>query len=233
MLRNFFSSLPLFQLFFPQICMGCGSDSLEKENFLCLECIHDLPHTNFAFHANNPAEKIFWGRVPVHAVMCELYFTKTSMVQNLIHEFKYRGNHEIGLFLGNLMGRSLSNSNRFKGISYIIPMPLFLEKEKRRGFNQAGILCEGITQIIEIPLLLNHVIRVVNTESQTRKRRIQRWQNVDKTFKVLHPEKLEGKHILLVDDVITTGATLEACASEILKVKNVKVSIAALAMASG
>ena len=222
---------PVFHLFFPQICIGCGSDFIDKDTFLCLECINELPHTNFAMHANNPVEVNFWGRLPISAAMCELYFTKGSMMQNLVHEFKYKGNQEMGIYLGNLIGKSLDKSNRFKDIDLIIPLPLFSEKERRRGYNQAKILCDGIAEITGVPVLTKNVVRIVNTETQTRKKRLQRWINVEKTFRVSSPEELEGKHILLVDDVITTGSTLEACASEILKVKNTKVSLAALAFA--
>ena len=232
-MQKLLTSSPVFHLLFPHICVGCGSDLIDQGNFLCLECINDLPHTNFALHANNPAEVIFWGRVPINAVMCELYFSKASIMQNLVHEFKYKGNQEIGIYLGNLIGKSLANSNRFKNIDLLIPIPLFMEKEKRRGYNQAKVLCAGISQILSLPISTNNVVRIVNTETQTKKKRLQRWKNVDKTFRVSNPQELEGKHILLVDDVITTGATLEACASEILKVKNTKVSIAALAIASG
>lgn len=135
--------------------------------------------------------------------------------------------------MGNLIGNSIANSNRFKGIDLIVPLPLFIEKEKRRGYNQAKILCDGIAQITGTSIMTKNVIRTVNTETQTKKKRLQRWKNVEKTFQVSDPAELEGKHILLVDDVITTGSTLEACASEILKVKNTRVSLAALAFAAG
>lgn len=231
--QGFISSSAIFHLMFPHTCIGCGSDILDPDNFLCLLCINELPHTNYAKHANNPAEKLFWGRVPIRAAMCAFYFTKISIIQNLIHEFKYKGNHKIGTYLGNIIGKSIKESHRFKDISMIIPLPLHFEKEKRRGFNQAKVLCDGISEITGHPVATNHVVRIKDTESQTKKKRIQRWENVDKIFRVLYPEGLEGKHVLLVDDVITTGSTLEACASEILKVKNTKVSIATLAMASG
>jgi len=229
--QSFFISTSLFHLFYPHNCIGCGSDVLENENFLCLECINNLPHTHFAMHANNPVEKIFWGRVAITAAMSEFYFSKASIIQNLIHEFKYKGNKKIGHYLGSLIGESLLNSNRFH-INAIIPLPLFEKKEKKRGYNQAEILCNGISEVMNIPIIKNNVIRIIPTETQTKKHRAERWQNVEKSFTVLQPEYLEGKHILLVDDVITTGATLEACASEILKVNKVHLSVATLAKAT-
>ncbi|MGH2649232.1 MAG: ComF family protein [Ginsengibacter sp.] len=227
-----FISSPLVHFFYPHDCIGCGSDIIEDENFLCIECINNLPHTGFAIHANNPVEKIFWGRIAIAAGMSEFYFSKASIIQNLIHEFKYRGNRKIGMYLGNIMGKSLLNGNRFKNIDILIPLPLFSQKEYKRGYNQSAILCAGINQITNTPLITKNVTRTIHTETQTKKGRIQRWENVEKSFSVLHPEKLEGKNILLVDDVITTGATLEACGSEILKIKDVQLSIATLAVAT-
>ena len=203
---------------------------IEKKNFLCLECLNDLPHTHFAIHQNNPVEKKFWGRVALASATSELYFSKGSMVQNMIHEFKYRGNKKAGHYFGNLMGKSLLNSNRFN-IDVIVPLPLFERKEKLRGFNQAEILCNGIAEILNKPVARNNVIRKVFTETQTKKHRIERWKNVEGIFYVNNPEELEGRHILLVDDVITTGATIDACATEILKVKNITLSVASLAVA--
>lgn len=230
--QSIITNSPIFHLLFPHNCIGCGSDTLSDDCFLCLECIVDLPHTHFANHRNNPVEKIFWGRVHVLAGMAELYFAKSSVVQNLIHEFKYRGNKELGNYLGNLIGKSLLESNRFQSIDAIIPLPLFEKKEKLRGFNQSEILCKGIAEITGIPVITKNVIRKVHTETQTKKHRTERWENVHQTFHVVNPENLAGKHVLLVDDVITTGATLEACAAEIFKINNVRISIAALAMAT-
>lgn len=226
------TSTPVFHLFFPHNCIGCGSDILSEESFLCLTCINDLPHTHFALHANNPVEKIFWGRIPVVHAMSELYFTKASIVQNIIHEFKYKGNKKVGLYLGKLMGRTLLNCDRFKDIDYLIPLPLFEKKEKSRGYNQAEILCSGISEVMNIPLLSKIVIRKKSTETQTKKARSERWLNVNTSFSILDRNILLDKHILLVDDVVTTGATLEACASEILTISNTRVSIATLAMAN-
>ncbi|HWH63613.1 MAG TPA: phosphoribosyltransferase family protein [Ginsengibacter sp.] len=220
----------MVHFFYPHICIGCGSDIIEKENFLCLECINDLPHTDFATHANNPVEKIFWGRIPITSGMSEFYFSKDSIIQNCIHELKYRGNKKIGLYLGKIMGKSLLNSNRFSNIDFLIPLPLFTAKEFKRGFNQSSILCSGIKEVINIPVVTKNVIRIVHTETQTKKGRIQRWENVEKSFSVIEPSMLKGKHVLLVDDVITTGATIEACGTEILKIEGVQLSIASLAI---
>jgi ComF family protein len=227
--KSIFTSSPLFHLFYPHNCIGCGSDVIDKENFLCLECVNDLPHTNFAMHANNPLEKKFWGRISLTSAMSEFYFSKESIVQNMIHELKYRGNKKAGFYFGNLMGKSLLNSNRFD-VDMLIPLPLFEKKEKMRGYNQSEILCNVNSEIINKPVIKNNVIRKVFTETQTKKHRIERWKNVEDIFFITDPKSLEGKHILLVDDVITTGATLDACGTEILKIKNVKLSIAALAL---
>ena len=223
---------PLIHFLYPHNCIGCGSDIISNENFLCLECINNLPHTGFALHGNNPVEKIFWGRLAIIAGMGEFYFSKGSIIQNLIHQLKYKGNRKAGIYLGNIMGRSLLGSNRFANVDMLVPLPLFEKKELKRGYNQAMILCEGISEITNVPITNKNVVRIVHTETQTKKGRIERWENVEKSFSVKDPSILEGKNILLVDDVITTGATMEACGAEILKVKNVRLSIATLALAT-
>jgi ComF family protein len=181
-------------------------------------------------HKNNAVEKKFWGRLALTSATSEFYFSKGSIIQNMIHEFKYRGNKKVGQYFGNLMGKSLLNSNRFN-IDVIVPLPLFERKEKIRGFNQAEILCNGISEIINKPVIRKNVIRKVFTETQTKKHRLERWKNVEGIFFVKDPQELEGKHILLVDDVITTGATIDACGSEILKIKGITLSVASFAIA--
>ena len=162
---------PLLHFIYPHICIGCGSDVLDADNFLCLDCINNLPHTGFAMHANNPVEKIYRGRMAITAGMSEIYFAKNSIIQNLIHEFKYKGNKKIGAYLGRMMGNSLQNSNRFMDIDYLVPIPLFTEKEFKRGFNQASILCQGISEVLGIPIVSKNVMRNIHTETQTKKRK--------------------------------------------------------------
>jgi len=218
-------------LFYPHLCTGCGSDLLQEDNILCLRCITNLPHTNFAQHANNPIEKIFWGRISLVAAHSEFYFAKESLIQHLIHQLKYKGNQEVGIYLGELMGRSLLNSNRFKNIDYLIPLPLFPDKERTRGYNQAAVICRGLSGIMNVPVLSGKVTRQRFTETQTKKHRTERWENVADSFMLNDKEKLQGKNILLIDDVITTGATLEACGHSIMQAAEVNLSIATLSMA--
>ncbi len=221
----------LTQLFFPHTCYGCGSDLLSAESLLCLRCLNDLPETNFAKHANNPIEKIFWGRMPVSAAMTGFYFSKHAIIQTLIHQLKYKGKKEVGIFLGKRLGMQLKDSNRFTGIDALIPLPLFPHKQKRRGYNQAEVIADGISEVFNIPVWNNIITRKIYTDSQTRKGRTDRWENVKESFALQNANALRDKHVLLVDDVITTGATTEACGSVLLAAENVQLSIAALAFA--
>ena len=219
-------------LFFPHTCTGCGSDVLKVEDLLCFKCIDELTHTGFEKFPNNPIEKIFIGRLPILAAHSQFYFAKGHLLQHLIHEFKYKGNKDIGLYLSRIMGKKMLESNRFNNIDYLIPLPLFANKEFKRGFNQAAIICDGISLEMNIPVLKNVVTRVIFTETQTKKNRLDRWENVAESFKVVIPAMLENKHIMLVDDVITTGATLDACAQKIKQIVGTKISIATLTVAS-
>jgi ComF family protein len=218
----------LLHLAFPHVCEGCGTDNLQPEHLLCLRCASSLPSTNFHLHANNPIEKIFWGRIAVSSATAQYYFTKESMMQHLMHQFKYKGNKEVGIYLGKLMGWAMAESNRFSNIDALIPLPLHKSKEHKRGYNQATVLCQGISSVLNKPVLKNVVLRPEQTETQTKKGRIQRWQNMEGKFQLNSLTAIEDKHVLLIDDVVTTGATLEACGREILKAKNVQLSIATL-----
>lgn len=221
----------VLHLFFPHICAGCGTDRLNNETVLCMRCLHALPETNFELRPNNPVEKIFWGRLPLKAASAQYYFTKESLVQRLMHRFKYKNDKETGLQLGRLMGEQLKVSGRFNADA-LVPLPLFPVKEKRRGYNQARVLCQGMAERMKIPVLDKVISRPQHTETQTRKGRIERWKNVEGKFVLRHPDVVRDKHILLVDDVITTGATLEACGNEFLKAENILLSVATLCIAS-
>src|SRR6266487_794712 len=219
-------------LLFPHVCNGCGSDILNEESLLCMRCISELPETNFHLHPNNPVEKIFWGRIPLVSATAQYYFSKETRMQHLMHQFKYKGNKDLGKQLGYLMGNDLLQSHRFKNIHALIPLPLFAAKEKRRGYNQAAVLCEGIAEILRIEILNDAIIRTQHTETQTKKGRVERWQNIEGKFELINPGEIRNKNILLVDDVITTGATLEACGQELIKATDVGLSVATLCFAS-
>jgi ComF family protein len=180
---------------------------------------------------NNPIDKNFYGRVPIEAAMSLLYFTPASIVQNLIHQVKYKGQEKLAIYLGKLMGRALLSAPRFHEIDLILPLPLFKNREKQRGYNQSALLGRGIAEVMGIPVNEKALKRVKSSSSQTRKSREERWENVEGLFTLSDPDPLENKSILLVDDVMTTGATLDACSSPLLKVNGIKLYISTLAYA--
>jgi ComF family protein len=214
-------------LLFPHVCSGCGSDLISEESTLCMHCLTNMPETNFHRYPNNPIEKKFWGRLQLVSATAQYYFTKESLMQHLMHQLKYKGNKELGKQLGRLMGNDLLSSNRFNKIDALIPLPLFPAKEKRRGYNQATILCEGMAEVMNIEILNDVITRGQPTETQTKKGRIERWINMEGKFELLQHEKIKNKHVLVVDDIITTGATLEACGQELMKSGNLQLSLAA------
>jgi ComF family protein len=218
-------------LFYPHTCCGCGSDLLPAHQLLCGACIVQLPHTGFAAWPNNPIERLFIGRLALEAAASQLYFAKAAVAQQLVHQLKYKGHQEIGLYLGQRMGEALLQSGRFVGLDCLVPMPLHAAREKRRGYNQAEVLCRGMAQAMQVPVGNGWVVRVRHTATQTQQQRTDRWLNVDAGFAVADTALLAGKHILLVDDVVTTGATLDACGNAILQVPGTRLSIATLACA--
>jgi ComF family protein len=153
-------------------------------------------------------------------------------MQHLMHQLKYRGNKELGVYLGRLMGYALEATNRFRYVDALVPLPLFPSKERKRGYNQAAVLCEGMAEAMGKPVLKDVVVRTAHTETQTRKNRIERWLNMEGRFELAKPQAIEGKHVLLVDDVMTTGATLEACGAVLLQGQNVQLSVATLCFSS-
>lgn len=220
----------LLHLLFPHTCTGCGTDNIGNKNILCLHCITTLPETHFECYADNPIERKFYGRIPVSAATAQYYFSRDSVLQRLVHQLKYNNNKELGYQLGILIGASLKQSERFNADA-LVPLPLFKAREKKRGYNQAYVLCEGIARELQLPILKNIIIRPDHTETQTHKGRIERWKNIEGKFRLIDPVAISGKHILLVDDVVTTGATLESCGSELLKAGNLTLSLACLCYA--
>ena len=224
------SSIPdLVHLFFPHVCIGCGTDVLDNQHQLCLRCLSDLPVTNFFSQPNNPVEKKFYGRMPVKSGGAGYFFTKDSLLETLIYELKYKGNKDIGIYLGQILAKFLALSGRFDEVDVLVPLPLNPKREKKRGYNQASAICAGIASAWKKPVIEKAVIRKVYTETQTQRGRVTRWKNMEGVFAVSDSSAIKNKHILLVDDVITTGASLEACGSEILKVAGTTLSIATLA----
>ena len=219
----------LLHLFFPHVCVGCESDVLNDEDILCAECLNNLPQTGFILNKENPVEKIFYGRMNVEHAGSAFYFNKDSIVQNMIVQLKYRSNQVAGNFLGKLLAHQLMESKRFDDVDAIIPLPLNEKKFFKRGYNQSLAIVNGINSVWKKPIIENAVERILFTETQTHKGRIERWQAMEGVFTVTQSSLIENKHILLVDDVITTGATLEACGTSILKVSNTKLSVATVA----
>lgn len=219
----------LLHLFYPHNCEGCGSDILYDNQFLCARCMHHLPETGFFLKPFNPVEKLFYGRSDIRHAAATYYFTKDSLLQHLLIQLKYKSNQEAGYFLGRMIGQACMRSKRFMDIDALVPLPLNHKKEQIRGYNQAALICEGIHEVWPKPVYKNALTRTRFTETQTKQNRVSRWQNMEGVFAVTHPPDLENKHILLVDDVITTGATLEACGSSILDVNGTALSIAAAA----
>jgi ComF family protein len=224
--------LDLLHLFYPHTCAGCGEQLPQKDQSVCLSCFLALPETNFQHINDNAVERIFYGRLKIRAAMAGYFFSKNSPLQHIIHAFKYENHREACIQMGIWLGELIQKSKRLNEIDLLIPMPLHRSREKKRGYNQAALLCEGIHRVTGILYDTEAVLRLKSTETQTRKSRTARWQNVQSGFVINYASAIENKNILLVDDVITTGATLEACGEIILKAKPASLSIAALAWAS-
>ena len=218
-------------LFFPHLCYACDDALRKNEEVLCSVCLSQLPKTDFHQKQDNPVAKLFWGRANIHAATAYYYFHKGDNVQHLIHQLKYKNAREIGIFIGQQMGYELKNASDFASVDIIVPVPLHPKKEKKRGYNQSEMFGLGLARGVCKPMNTKILYRKQFTETQTRKTRAERWENVENVFAVHHPESFSGKHILLVDDVITTGATLEACIHALETIPNVKISIAAIATA--
>jgi ComF family protein len=201
------------------------------QHAFCIRCKLALPETDFHLLEENGFTDRFWGRLPLEAGVALLYFRKHGLTQKLMHRLKYQGKKEVGVELGRLLGYRLQQSPHFRGIDGIVSVPLHPKKERRRGYNQSDCFARGLSESLGIPHWKGVLIRITDTDSQTRKSRFERLDNMQDAFSIPAPQRLQGKHILLVDDVLTTGATLEACALKILEIPETRVSMATIAMA--
>ena len=221
----------ILNLFYPRVCAACGEPLLKDEETVCLKCRYLLPKTGYEQNPENPLAQIFYGRVKLQAVTACFFFAKTGKVQHLIHELKYKGNKEAGFFLGQQLGETIKDAPLFQGIDYLIPVPLHAKREKQRGFNQSLIICQGVHEVTGIPIGDKYMVRKIYTETQTHKSAEERFKNVKDIFEVRYADELEGKHILLIDDVLTTGATLESCAQQLECIPGITISAATAACA--
>jgi ComF family protein len=226
-IRNYLNAF--LHLLYPHICFGCGTDQVEKNMPLCPKCIQDLPTTDFFSINENPVEKIFWGRAAIQHAGALLFFTKDSLVQTLITELKYYHNKKVGILFGKLMGEAIAVEEKFKQIDLIIPIPISASKINTRGFNQSEVIAIGMQQVWHRPMLNDVLIKKSWSNSQTKKSRKARLQQLPDLFFLQKPTNIEGKHILLVDDVLTTGATLEAAVASLMTGSPASVSIAVAA----
>lgn len=222
----------LYNLFYPHQCVACGVGLLKGEHLLCRACTDDLPQTSQWLHTDNALMQRFAGRVPLQAAAAFLYFRKQGTVQHLLHQLKYKGRTEAGLFIGNLFGHRLcAPGSVITNIDLIVPVPLHWKKQQKRGYNQCDPFAEGLSQAMGVPWSATAIERVRENVSQTTQSKFDRWGNVEDIFAVKDATQLAGKHILLVDDVVTTGATAESCLQTILKTEGTRVSFAAMAYA--
>ncbi len=218
----------LISLVFPEQCLYCGRVLSKSEKHLCCICFSDLPFTHYFNVNENPVQKLFWGRIQLDFAASMLQFENGNITQHILHNLKYRNRPDLGKTMGKIMAHEILNSSWLKDIHGIVPVPLHSKKIKKRGYNQSRCLAQGIAGIIDVPIFDQMIRKVENTSSQTKKKRFDRWRNVKRSFRLKSPNVEKGKHIVIVDDVITTGATIEACA-QLLIDSGYKVSAISLA----
>jgi ComF family protein len=220
----------LYGLFFPNLCIACQQNTPQPSVPVCTTCENNLSLTHFHQQKENAMMERFWGRVRIEYAASFYYFSKNSVIQELMHALKYQHKAQIGVMLGEWYGHELKDSP-FAKVDYIIPVPLHFKRFHERGYNQSEMIAKGLSNILGIPYYSDILIRSEYTETQTKKSRSERFDNVKDAFQIEKSNLIEGKHILLIDDILTTGATLEACAFRVLEIPNTKVSILTIAMA--
>ncbi|MDR3339124.1 MAG: ComF family protein [Candidatus Symbiothrix sp.] len=218
-------------IFYPKLCVVCGEPLLETENYFCLECFLKIPKTNYHRSHENKALDRFAGKILLEKACAYLYYNKGGVGQALIAEIKYKGNQDFGEWIGAYMAAELACNRFFDGIDYLVPVPLHRSKKKKRGFNQAEKIADGIARTTGIPLNTDNVFRKKANTTQTKKGLYERWKNTLDLFEIKNPALFAGKHVLIVDDVLTTGSTLEAVAQCLLKSPGIRISILTLAIA--
>nr|WP_315231184.1 ComF family protein [uncultured Flavobacterium sp.] len=221
----------IINLFFPKVCSGCSSFLLSNENVICTVCRHEIPLTNHHLNPENDAFKKFYGRIPVVHTSALFYFHKKGIVQELIHNLKYKGHEEIGAILGKWYAEDLKTIELLQSVDEIIPVPLHRRKLKERGYNQVTAFGKALSSGLNIDYNDSLLIRNVYSKTQSKKNLLGRTEGIESTFDVSFTEKDHNKHFLLIDDVITTGSTLEACSRALLKIPGSKISIVCMAMA--
>lgn len=221
----------LINLFFPKVCYACLNLLGDNEDTICVDCRNDLPVTNFHFENNDTVKKVLYGRVKIEHATALFRFEKKGLVQQLIHGLKYKNYENIGFILGNWLGNELREIDDYNSIDIVIPVPLHKKKLKKRGYNQVAKFGQQISKALNTEYRDDVLVKITNNKSQSKKGRLARWINSEELFAIKNIESIENKHILLVDDIITTGATLEACSNVLNQAKNVKISIATMAIA--
>jgi Predicted amidophosphoribosyltransferases len=221
----------LLSMFYPRLCPACKQNLFQYEKVICSHCLTHLPETNYHLEKDNPLNAIFRGRIELRQVAALLFYQKGNMVQNLLHQLKYKGKQEVGIVLGQYYGNKLIQQIDFADIDMIIPIPLHPKKQKQRGYNQSECLAKGLSESMKIPYYTDILKRELFTQTQTKKDRFNRWKNVKDVFVVEDYENISGKKIMLCDDVLTTGATIEAAAQTLIQGTEIELFVVTIATA--